>query len=72
MTAPLGALATSLLGPVLLKKKDMTESEIASQPTKVKPEFEDEIKDQFPSEANINGISGLYEGNFMCAILTVM
>lgn len=72
MTAPLGALATSLLGPVLLKKQIVaTSEEEPTQPgdrdSRTGPqEPEDKLDDvtvsALPVERRMDGKSGAYEG----------
>lgn len=66
LTAPLGALATSLLGPVLLKKKLVsTSEEDPPQPAEARTEPEDKFEDvvsQVPMEGTMDGKSGTYEG----------
>lgn len=64
MTAPLGALATSLLGPVLLKKKlTLTSEDDPTQPGEGPQEPEDKLEDVAVSELPVvDGKSGTYEG----------
>ena len=67
MTAPLGALATSLLGPVLLKKKKTEELDDQSQPPEANSEAEEKFGDT-PIDVVMNGgsRSGIGEGRYVC------
>lgn len=59
LTAPMGALAISLLGPVLLKKK-ISEGGPPEEGVSPPPAPEDQLPEE--GKAADNGKSGTYEG----------
>ena len=65
MTAPLGALATSILGPVLLKKKQSEDGPEAVK-TEQLQESEEKLEDVIvPVESNKDSKSGTCEGEIL-------
>lgn len=59
LTAPVGAVATSLLGPVLLKKSDTPNSDDGGEEAS---EEKEQTKETLPRETEFNGRVAVYEG----------
>ncbi len=61
LTAPLGAVATSLLGPMLLKKSDIPSDSDGEEAPKDEGKPEEDLS-PMPQEIELNGV---YEGMYI-------